>query len=62
MIQTSKTIVCNLGVIKNGGFLKPILTNLIQKKLRKIGDDWKALQKIFHLSRVATHNAIIPLF
>ena len=27
----------NLGVIKNGGFFKPILTKLIWEKLRKIG-------------------------
>ena len=46
--------MANLGIIKNGGFLKPILTNLIWKKLRKIGDGWKDLQKIFHLGRVPT--------
>ena len=33
----------NLGFLKNGGFLKPFLTNLILKKLRKIGDGWKDL-------------------
>ena len=43
----------NLGVIKNGEFLKPILYNLIWLKLRKIGDGWKDLQKIFHLSCAA---------
>ena len=32
------TLKTNLGVIKNGGFLKPILTNLTGEKLRKIDD------------------------
>ena len=39
---------------KKWRIFKTILTNLIWKKLRKIGDGWKDLQKIFHLGRVPT--------
>ena len=33
----------NLGDKKDGGFLKQIQSTLIQEKLIKIGDTWKAL-------------------